>query len=108
MNSEENTIIGEWIDMPLNKFKEKLIEEKTPVGVISNMILLLESQFWDLYRRKQYFVDKVTRKDSPDYGSTEYEELIQSIYAEMVKIEGKVVYLKKRRNELMTKANKKG
>ena len=45
------SVMGEWVDMSLEDFKKKLVDEKTPVGVISSLIVVFESTYWNLNRK---------------------------------------------------------
>lgn len=100
------SIMGEWVDMSLEDFKKKLIDEKTPVGVISSLIVVFESTYWDLNKKRAYFMDCVLNVKNPHYKDKDYEDAIRGLFFEMLKIEGKIIALKERKQYLMEKANK--
>jgi len=82
---EQKSMIGKMIDMPIEDFKKELIEvQKVNVGTVHNLILNLEMWYADLRQRKDGVLDLVFKK----------EKAIEGLYAEMTKIEEKVVWLK--------------
>lgn len=74
------------IDMPFEQFKEYV--QTLNVGMINNLILLLNQVYSDLCSRK----DAVLK--SHNYATT-IEECIKKLYAELIKIEEKSLYLNK-------------
>lgn len=83
--------IGKVIDMDFEKFKGELVKQRVNVGTMNNLILLLQSTYHELKIRKDeinilYQKGHMTLEES--------EEVLKGIYAELFKIEEKVVYLK--------------
>ena len=95
---EESTqVIGYIVDMPFEDFKEELVKQKVSVGVMNNLILLMESIYFDFRNRKEaliklVFENRLTKEET--------EKAINGLYAEMTKLEQKIVYLKDRVKEL--------
>ena len=85
--------MGKIIDLPLDEFKAELIKQKVNIGTMNNLILNLESIYYDLRKRKDAVLDLVFKglrsREDPDI-----QKSLDGIYAEMTKIEQKVVYLK--------------
>lgn len=99
MNKEEN-ILGVLVDLPLEDFERQLKEQKINIGVMNNLVLNLEAIYFELKTRKEAVLDLVFKggksKDDP-----EIEKALNGLYAEMIKIEQKITYLKQRREELI-------
>jgi hypothetical protein len=87
------SMMGKIIDLPLDEFKAELIKQKVNIGTMNNLILNLESIYYDLRKRKDAVLDLVFKglrnREDPDI-----QKSLDGIYAEMTKIEQKVVYLK--------------
>ncbi len=94
------TMIGDIIDLPLEEFERELISQKVNIGVINNLILNLEGAYFELRTRKDAVLDLVFKggksKDDP-----EIKKSLDGLYAEMIKIEQKITYLKQRAKELI-------
>lgn len=94
------SMIGAIIDMPLEEFKEELVKHKTNVGTMRNLIVYFNSIYADLKTRKDGIMNLVIKeghsKDEP-----EIKDALNGLYAEMVKIEEKTVYLNQRVKELI-------
>lgn len=94
------SMIGAIIDMPMEEFKEELVKQKTNVGTMKNLILYFNSIYADLKSRKDGVMNLVIKeghsKDEP-----EIKNALNGIYAEMVKIEEKTLYLNQRVKELI-------
>lgn len=90
---EYQSIMGKIIDLPLEEFKAELIKQKVNIGTMNNLILNLESIYYDLRRRKDAVLDLVFKglKSKEDL---DVQKSLDGIYAEMTKIEQKVTYLK--------------
>jgi len=89
---EQKSMIGKMIDMPIEDFKKELIEvQKVNVGTVHNLILNLEMWYADLRQRKDGVLDLVFKKEKT---REEVQKAIEGLYAEMTKIEEKVVWLK--------------
>ena len=96
----EKSMIGEIIDMPLEDFEDELVKQKVNVGTMNNLILNLESVYYELRMRKDGVIKLVTdgKKLKDDL---EITSALNGLYAEMTKVEQKIVYLKERTKELM-------
>lgn len=94
------SMIGAIIDMPLEEFKEELVKQNTNVGTMRNLIVYFNSIYADLKTRKDGIMNLVIKeghsKDEP-----EIKNALNGLYAEMVKIEEKTVYLNQRVKELI-------
>lgn len=97
---QQTSTIGIVIDMPMEEFKEELVRQRVNIGVMNNLILNLEGSYAELKSRKDSVLDLVFKgmksKDDP-----EITKSLEGLYAEMTKIEQKVVYLKQRVKELV-------
>lgn len=95
-----HSMIGAIIDMPLEEFKEELVKQKTNVGTMRNLIMYFNSIYADLKTRKDGIMNLVIKeghsKDEPGI-----KDALNGLYAEMVKIEEKTVYLNQRVKELI-------
>lgn len=93
-------MIGKIIDLPLEDFERELKEQKVNIGTINNLILNLESIYNELKTRKDGVLKLVFKgiksKDDP-----EISKCLNGLYAEMVKTEQKITYLKQRSKELI-------
>lgn len=97
---DAQSMLGAIVDMPIEKFKEELIEQKTNIGTINNLILHLEMTYNDMRQRKDAVLKLVfegkNSKDDPDI-----QKSLKGLYAEMTKIEQKITWLKDRSKELV-------
>lgn len=95
-----HSAVGVLIDMPIEDFKSQVIEQKINVGTLSSLIVYFESLYAELKGRKDAVMnlvfEKGRSKDDPEIKNT-----LNGIYAEMLKIEEKVVYMKSRVKELI-------
>ena len=100
MKKEEPTMLGKIIDLSLEDFERELKEQKVNIGTINNLILNLESVYFELRGRKEAILDLILKgvhtKDDP-----EVEKCLNGLYAEMTKVEQKITYLKQRSKELV-------
>lgn len=95
---EESTqVIGYIVDMPFEDFKEELVKQKVSVGIMNNLILLMESIYFDFRNRKEALIKSVFENRLT---KEETEKAIKGLYAEMTKLEQKIVYLKDKVKEL--------
>ena len=95
---EESSMIGKIIDLPLEDFERELIEQKVNIGTINNLILNLEGAYLELRLRK----DAILKKNfESTIEKAQANDLINGLYAEMIKVEQKITYLKQRSNELI-------
>ena len=91
-------MLGRVIDLPFEDFKKELEVQKVNIGVNNNLILLLTSTYNDLRNRKEAVLDLVfTGKKSKD----EVKPSLEGLYAEMTKLEQKIIYLKERSKKLL-------
>lgn len=94
----QQSMLGKIIDLPLEEFKTELINQKVNVGVMNNLKLNLISAYEELVARKDYIIKRVQNNHiDREYGT----KTVEGIYAEMTKIEQKVLYLNERVKELM-------
>ena len=97
---KENDIMltmGQLVDMPLEDFENALIEQEVNLGVIKGLILNFESVYFELRTRKDAIIKLVT---SGDKSKEEVSEVLNGLYAELIKTEQKITYLKQRAKEL--------
>lgn len=89
--------MGSIIDMPLEEFEKELVEQKVNIGTINNLILNLESIYYELRVRKDKILEiAFSDKDNPDI-----KKALEGLYAEMTKTELKITYLKQKSKELL-------
>lgn len=94
----EQSMLGRVIDLPFEEFKKELEVQKVNIGVNNNLILLLTSTYNDLRSRKEAVLDLVfTGKNTKE----EVKPSLEGLYAEMTKLEQKIVYLKERSKKLL-------
>lgn len=98
--SDELSLIGSIIDMPLETFEEELVKQKVNIGTINNLILNLEAMYNELKVRKDKVAEIIYRGEKPK-GDPETMKVITGLYAEMIKAEQKITYLKQRSSELI-------
>ena len=79
--NKEHTTLGTIVDLPFGEFVKQLEEQKVNIGVNNNLILMLEGTYNALRVRK--------------------EAVLNGLYAEMTKLEQKIVYLKERSKKLL-------
>lgn len=99
--SEEKSMLGKIIDMSLEDFEKELIEQQVNIGTVNNMILLLESAYHELTGRKEAILKLKFSKEEKSISDEEADKVIQGLYAELIKIEQKVTYLKQRSKDLV-------
>ena len=91
------SMIGKIVDLPLEEFKVALKEQNVNVGVISNLILTLENNYWELNNRKDGVISLVVEKKKTQ---EEVEDVLKGVYQELAKMEEKIVYLKELKGDL--------
>ena len=94
---EEKSMIGKIIDLPMEDFERELVEQKVNIGTMNNLILNLEAIYFDLRQRKDVLMQSVFEGRLT---KEETDEPIKGIYAEMIKLEQKITYLKAKVKEL--------
>ena len=103
-NKEDMSMIGKIIDLSLEDFERELKEQKVSIGIINNLILNLSSTYGMLRASKEEVLKSVfsgvRKKDDP-----EVKKALEGLYAEMIKIEQKITYLKQRSGELVKVEN---
>ena len=81
---QDKSMIGKIIDLPLEDFERELVEQKVNIGTINNLILNLESIYFELKVRKDAILDLVFKgvnsKEDP-----EVKKSLDGLYAEMIK-----------------------
>lgn len=97
---EQETMLGKIIDMSLADFEKELIEQKVNIGTINNLILNLEAVYHELSGRKEAVLDLVF-KYGRDKDDPEIKKSLDGLYAELIKVEQKITYLKQRSAELI-------
>lgn len=95
---KEVSELGKMIDMPLDNFKASLTMQKVPIGVINQYILLFEATYAELRGRKDAVLDLVFKGEKT---KDEVKPVVDGLYAEMTKLEQKIVYMKERVKELL-------
>lgn len=94
---EEKSMIGKIIDLPMEDFECELVRQKVNVGTMNNLILNLEAIYFDFRQRKDVLMQSVFEGRLT---KEETDEPIKGIYAEMIKLEQKITYLKAKVKEL--------
>lgn len=92
------SMIGAIVDMSLEKFEEELIKQKVNIGTINNLILNLESVYFELRTRKDAIIKAKFEGRLEEH---EADTAVNGLYAEMIKVEQKITYLKQRSKELV-------
>lgn len=95
---QQNSMIGNIIDLSLKDFEKELIKQKVNIGTINNLILNLEGAYFELRTRKDAIL-KSNFEGTID--SDKAESAVIGLYAEMIKVEQKITYLKQRSRELV-------
>ena len=93
-------MLGKIIDLSLEDFEKELIAQKINIGTMNNLILNLEGAYFELRTRKDAVLDLVF-KGGRDKDDLEIKNALDGLYAEMVKVEQKIVYLKQRVEKLI-------
>lgn len=92
------TMIGQIVDLPLEDFEKELVRQKVNIGTVNNLILNLEAVYFDMRTRKDAVI-KASFEGTID--KTEAQKAVNGLYAEMIKVEQKITYLKQRSEELI-------
>ena len=95
------TAIGQIVDQPMEDFKKSLEEQHTNVGTMNNLIHYLNGAYADLRQRKDTIMKSLESEDITKRDRKEIEKTVKGIYAELIKIEEKVLYLQDRVKELV-------
>ena len=94
----EVTMIGQIVDLPLEDFEKELVRQKVNIGTINNLILNLEGVYFELRSRK----DAIIRANfEGTIERAKAQDAVNGLYAEMIKVEQKITYLKQRSKELI-------
>lgn len=97
---KSETMIGKIVDLPLADFERELVLQKVNIGTVNNLILNLEGAYFELKTRKDAVLNLVFKgaksKDDP-----EVKKSLDGLYAEMIKVEQKITYLKQRSKTLL-------
>lgn len=96
------SMIGKIIDLPLADFEEELKRQRVNIGTINNLILNLEGAYYELRTRKDSVL-KMSFEDKID--KAQAQDTLNGLYAEMIKVEQKITYLKQRSKELVNVDN---
>lgn len=92
------SMIGKIIDLPLKEFEKELVKQKVNIGTINNLILNLEGAYFELRTRKDAIIKARFNKSISEADS---QSALNGLYAEMIKVEQKITYLKQRSKELI-------
>lgn len=92
------TMIGSIVDLPLADFERELVQQKVNIGTINNLILNLEGAYYELRMRKDAIL-KMNFEGTVEKAKA--RDVLNGLYAEMIKVEQKITYLKQRRKELI-------
>ena len=95
------TAIGQIVDQPMEDFKKSLEEQHTNVGTMNNLIHYLNGAYADLRQRKDTIMKSLESEDITKRDRKEIEKTVKGIYAELIKIEEKVVFLQDKVKELI-------
>lgn len=94
------TVTGRIVDMGLEEFESELKRQKVNVGIVNNLILYLSNIYDGLRVSKDRVIAAVKqgklKGDNPDV-----DKSLKGLYAEMQKIEDKVVFLRSYRDKLL-------
>lgn len=95
------TAIGQIVDQPMEDFKKSLEEQHTNVGTMNNLIHYLNGAYADLRQRKDTIMKSLESEDITPKDRKEIDRTVKGIYAELIKIEEKVVFLQDKVKELI-------
>ena len=102
---KNKSVEGKIIDLPIDKFKKQVEKRHLTLGMVKTLDVYLTSAYNQLVQSKDSLVSQyVKAKDSGSHSEKELDTIhktIEGIYAEMTKIEQKVLYLKERSKTLM-------
>ena len=87
------TAIGQLVDLSMSDFKKYLKENNVNIGVMNTLIMSLNGAYYELKQRKEALMTMYTSDKTPAFQKKKIEKSIKGIYAELIKIEDKVVYL---------------
>ena len=87
------TAIGQLVDLSMSDFKKYLKENNVNIGVMNTLIMSLNGAYYELKQRKESLMNMYTSDKTPAFQKKKIEKSIKGIYAELIKIEEKVVYL---------------
>lgn len=96
---EFKSTIGLIVDMSLEEFEAELVRQEANVGVMNNLKLNLGGVYNELVVRKDHIIQRVISGELEK--TPEIEKTLNGLYAEMIKVEQKAVYLTQRVNELL-------
>lgn len=91
-------MVGRLVDMSLEDFEKELVRQKVNIGIINNLILTLEGVYFELRVRKDAVLSLMFKEEGSQ--NPEVKKSLDGLYAEMIKVEQKIVYLKQRSKEL--------
>ena len=87
------TAIGQLVDLSMSDFKKYLKENNVNIGVMNTLIMSLNGAYYELKQRKESLMTMYTSDKTPAFQKKKIEKSIKGIYAELIKIEEKVVYI---------------
>lgn len=96
---EFKSTIGCIVDMSLEEFEAELVRQEANVGVMNNLKLNLSGVYNELVVRKDHIIQRVISGEIEK--TPEIEKTLNGLYAEMIKVEQKAVYLTQKVNELL-------
>lgn len=95
---QQETMIGKIVDLSLEDFEKELVRQKVNIGTINNLILNLEGVYYELRMRKDAIL-KMNFEGTVEIAKA--QDALNGLYAEMIKVEQKITYLKQRSKELV-------
>lgn len=95
MSDKQQSTLGVLIDSSMEDFKESVSSYN--VGVINSLILTLTEAYTELDGRKESIMS------SGEISLEDKEKAVKGLFSEMLKIEEKVTYLRKRVEDLRPK-----
>ena len=98
IQEQQPTMIGQIVDLSLEDFEKELIRQKVNIGTINNLILNLEGVYFELRMRKDAIL-KMNFESTIE--KAQARDVLNGLYAEMIKVEQKITYLKQRSKELV-------
>ena len=96
----QQTMIGRIVDLSLEDFEKELIKQKVNVGTMNNLILNLEAIYFELRMRKEGILHLIFKDNRPK-DDPEIKKALDGLYAEMIKVEQKITFLKQKSKELV-------
>lgn len=100
LGAKQASDVAVLVDMPFEKFKSEVERQKVSLGLTNGLVLYLSSLYADLRNRKDAVIDMCFRSGM---SKESVSPALKGLYAEMFKLEEKIVFLKDRSKELIEK-----